>query len=198
MIFPERTRSVPLGLIDSLNPKIWIVTASHGGRRGGLVATFVTPVSIVPDMPRFVVAIACQHATHDLIAGSQSFALHLLRSDQIQLSYRFGSRSGRAGDKFGDVEWQPGKLGCPILSDCLASLECRVEAALNIGDRTLFTGLVVSSRRSLGETPLTIDDFLAGLADEQREVIDLLYARDIPIDRDAIRDWQSGNRNKKP
>lgn len=185
---------MPLGLIDSLNPKLWIVTATAQGRRSGLIATFVTPVSIVPDVSRFLITIANQHATHDLIVRSKAFGLHLLRADQAQLAYRFGSVSGRTADKFSGLRWEPGKLGCPVLHNCLAAMECRVELQTDIGDRTLFVGQVISSRRNLGDAALAADEFFGSLTDEQREILDNLYARDIPIDREKILDWQNRRR----
>jgi hypothetical protein len=35
-------------VFERIEREVWIVTAAHRGRRGGLVATFVNPASIVP------------------------------------------------------------------------------------------------------------------------------------------------------
>ena len=73
-------------------------------------------------------------------------------------------------------------------------MECRVELQTDIGDRTLFVGQVISSRRNLGDAALAADEFFGSLTDEQREILDNLYARDIPIDREKILDWQNRRR----
>ncbi len=48
------------GLIDR---EIWIVTAAAGGKRGGLVATWVSQASIDKHTPTVVVGIAANHYT---------------------------------------------------------------------------------------------------------------------------------------
>ena len=68
-----------------LDPALWVVTASASGRRGGLLATFVSQASIVAEMPRVVVGLAKQHHTWELVEGSAAFALHLLGEEQTEL-----------------------------------------------------------------------------------------------------------------
>jgi flavin reductase (DIM6/NTAB) family NADH-FMN oxidoreductase RutF len=53
-------------IFDRIEREVWIVTAQHAERRGGLVATFVNPASIVPVMPRLVVGLAKTHETRHL------------------------------------------------------------------------------------------------------------------------------------
>src|SRR5438309_560876 len=86
-----------------LDREIWLVTAAHQERRGGLVATFVNQASIVPELPRMLVGIAKQHHTHGLIAASRAFTLHLLDESQLAWVWRFGLESGHATDKFADM-----------------------------------------------------------------------------------------------
>src|SRR5262245_57890902 len=83
-----------------LDREIWLVTAQVGARRGGLIATFVSQASIVPEMPRMLVGLGKQHFTWELVEASNSFALHLLGEAQMELVWRFGLRSGRELDKF--------------------------------------------------------------------------------------------------
>src|SRR6185295_15020482 len=89
-----------LRLIDR---ELWLVTAEHQGRRGGLIATFVSNASIVPEAPRMIVGIAKQHHTHGLIEASGAFTLHLLDESHIELVWRFGLKTGRDADKFADL-----------------------------------------------------------------------------------------------
>ena len=53
-----------------LGRELWLVTAQAGGRRGGLIATFVNQASIVPEMPRVLVGLARQHHTWELVEAS--------------------------------------------------------------------------------------------------------------------------------
>src|SRR5207237_6014496 len=90
----------------------------RGPARGGLVATFVQQASLVPRLPRFVVGIANQHHTGELIRRSRAFALHLLSEDELDWVPRFGLTSGRSGgDKFAGLRTAEGATGSPILED---------------------------------------------------------------------------------
>src|SRR5438552_135293 len=82
-----------------LDQEVWLVTAQAADRRSGLIATFVNQASIVPDLPRVLVALSKQHFTWELVEASGAFALHLLAEEQIELVWRFGLESGRDTDK---------------------------------------------------------------------------------------------------
>src|SRR5438045_1414450 len=91
------------GLFAALDREVWLVTAAAGGRRGGLIATFVNQASIVPDLPRVVIGLARQHHTWELVEASGAFALHLLGEEHLDLVWRFGLPSGRIVDKLADL-----------------------------------------------------------------------------------------------
>ena len=76
-----------------LDREVWLVTAQAGERRSGLIATFVSQASIVPDLPRLVLGVAKPHYTCELIEASGAFALHLLGEEQVELVWRFGLES---------------------------------------------------------------------------------------------------------
>src|SRR5437588_10674311 len=120
-----------------LDRELWLLTAAASGNRGGLVATFVSQASIVPEMPRVLVGMARQHRTWELIEASGAFALHLLGEEHLDWVIRFGLKSSRTVDKFDGLEHRPGPSGSPILRGAAGWLDCRVEAKLDTGDRTL-------------------------------------------------------------
>ncbi len=132
-----------LRLIDR---EIWLVSAEHEDRRGGLIATFVSQASIVPELPRMLVGIAKQHHTCGLIEASRAFTLHLLDESHLDWVWRFGLQSGHAVEKF---------TGLPEL-DAVAWLACRVETSLDTGDRTLY--LAGSAGRPAPEDNAAADD----------------------------------------
>lgn len=69
----------------------------------------------------------------------------------------FGYKSGREVDKFKKVKCVPGKLGSPIIEDCIAYLECRVISGmtLEVGTHTLFVAEVVDGAVRRDEDPMT-------------------------------------------
>jgi flavin reductase (DIM6/NTAB) family NADH-FMN oxidoreductase RutF len=179
-------------IFDRLNREVWLITAAAGPRRGGLIATFVSPASIVPELPRVVVGLARHHHTHDLVEAGGAFALHLLGEHQLDLVWRFGLRSGRDVDKLADLPCREGSTGVPILEDVPGWLECRVEARLSTGDRTLFLAEVVDGGRGDGWPTLTAPRLRElAPAERLRELREQLH-HDAAVDAVAIRDWRRG------
>ncbi len=86
-----------------LDREIWIVTSSAGDKRGGLVATWVSPASIDRERPMLLLGIAPIHFTAELIDASQAFTAHLLREDQSPLAWEFARDSGRDRDKLASL-----------------------------------------------------------------------------------------------
>src|SRR5437764_15260882 len=115
-------------LFACLDPPLWLVTAAADGRRGGLIATFVSEASIAPDLPRVLVGLARQHHTWELVEASGAFALHLLGEDRLDWVWRFGLQSGRSRDKFEGLEAGAAATGSPVLEGAVGWLDCRVEA----------------------------------------------------------------------
>ena len=113
--------------------EIWIVTAADGQRRGGLAATWVSQASIDRDNPVVLIGIAPNHFTAELIDASQSFALHLISLDAIELAWNFALGSGRDRDKLAGIAATRGITGSPLLHDALAFLECRAQAPVSHG-----------------------------------------------------------------
>ena len=169
----------------------WIITAASGETRSGLVATFVNSASLVPTLPRLAVGIACHHRTWELIRASRAFAAHLVDEDACELVWRFGLASGRSVDKFAGLAWRAGQTGSPILEDALTSLDCTVEAELEIGDRTIFVGDVVSGGIHRPGVPLMASRLFALASPEQKAQMDAARVHDEQIDRDAMLAWRA-------
>jgi len=177
-------------IFDRLDRELWLITAQAGQRRGGLIATFVSRASLVPALPRVTVGLAKHHHTWELIEASGAFALHLIGEDQLEWVWRFGLRSGRDCDKLEGLAARSGVTGSPILNDALAWLDCRVEARLDTGDRTLYLAEAVDAQ-NVHSRPILTAKRLRELApvDKLRELSESM-ARDIDIDAEAILKWR--------
>lgn len=144
-----------------LDREIWLLTAQANGQASGLIATSVSPASINPDCPRMQVALARQHLTWELVAASRAFALHLLTKDNMDLVWRFALQSGRDIDKFAGLGVTTAATGSPILTNTVGWLDCRVEASLDVGDRTIHVAAVVEGQVTHFAAPLTEQELLA-------------------------------------
>lgn len=172
-----------LSTIDSalrlLDREVWIVTAADGHRRGGLLATWVSPASIDRQRPVLLAALAPNHFTTELVLSSKAFGAHLLRPDQIDRAWNLASGSGRSRDKLGGLETKRRATGSPILADCIAWFDCQIFAQFDAGDRMFFWGEVVDGDLHLkpgSETAslascLREQEFFSRLTADQRQLL---------------------------
>lgn len=178
-------------VLRRLDPEVWIITAADGARRGGLVATTLMSVSIVPELPRVALTIARHHATWELIERSGSFAAHLVSDDQDEWIWRFGTQSGRDVDKLAGLAWRPGTTGSPLLDGAVAWLECRIEERMPTGDRILYLAEVVAGALERDAPPLTMQRLLHRAPDDRRRQLQSQLAADARLDAAAIQAWRA-------
>jgi flavin reductase (DIM6/NTAB) family NADH-FMN oxidoreductase RutF len=180
-------------ILVQINSPLWLVTACAGPRRGGLIATFVCKASLAPELPRVLVGLAKQHHTWELIEASDTFGLHLLDAQNASWVWQFGLRSGRELDKLSGLALGTGATGCPLMEDAAGWLDCRVEARLDAGDRTIYLAEVVEAKLTRGNAPLTLERLLQFANADQLEELRALERRDSVVDAQAILTWRRAN-----
>jgi flavin reductase (DIM6/NTAB) family NADH-FMN oxidoreductase RutF len=173
-----------------LDPPVWLVTAADGGRRGGLIATTVTQASIVDAMPRQLITVNKRHHTHALIKGCGAFAMHLIDETQLDLVWRFGLQSGRDVDKLAGLQFRTGATGSPLLPEALAWFDCRVETAMDSGDRTIYLAAVVDGRQERTDPPLTNRRLFDLAPPDKQKIMSDQYEHDARLDAEAIQQWR--------
>lgn len=177
-------------LFQSLDPPLWIVTARGRSGAGGLLATVVNQASIVPNMPRVTTGISKQHFTHTLIEESESFGLHLLGEEHVDWIWRFGLETGREIDKLEGLKVEKGPCGSPILVDAPGWLDCRVEARLDTGDRTIYLAKIVDGDLRREGRVLTVRDMIRHASPEILARLGEHYQADGEVDAAAIGEWR--------
>jgi len=188
----------PIALLAPRNRELWVVTARAGSRTGGLIATFVNSASIVPELPRVLIGVARQHYTWELIEASDAFALNLLGTENLPWIRRFGLQSGRDFDKLAGVKTESSVTGSPLLADALGWLDCRVEARLEIGSRTIYLAEVVDARIRSHEDPLTVLQLLCKLPAKESKELGQQMLHDAAVEAEAIRAWRGRQRDGSP
>ena len=177
-------------VFQAVDTAVWLLTCAAGTARGGLIATFVSAASIVAQRPRVIVGLARHHHSWQLVQASGAFVLHLLAETQLDLVWQFGLRSGRDVDKLADVATVATPDGNPRLADALAWLDCRVEAAFDTGDRSLFLADVRAGRRERPGAPLTVHRLLQLAPPERLRQLREQLDRDAATDAAAIAAWR--------
>lgn len=115
------------------------VVTSHdaAGNWHGITVSAFSSVSLDP--PLVSVCIDRNTISHQAIAKSGVFVVNVLADGQEILSRHFSSP---LADKFDGIAYELGIDGVPVLSDTLASLECRVTLSHDGGDHSIFLGEV--------------------------------------------------------
>ena len=115
-----------------------ITTRAVDGTPAGLTCNSFSSVSLDPPLVLFSLRNASRLL--DTFDAAEGFAINILSQQQDALSGRFAS--SKIDDKFAGVAWREGRLGMPLIDDCLASFECSVFARHAAGDHTIFIGEV--------------------------------------------------------
>jgi flavin reductase (DIM6/NTAB) family NADH-FMN oxidoreductase RutF len=174
-----------------MDPVVWLATSRSGQAQGGLIATFVNQASIVPECPRVVLGMSRQHHTWELVEASGAFALHLIEEKHLDWVWRFGLQSGRKVDKLQGLNFNLGTTGSPLLTGARSWLDCRVEARLDTGDRTIYLAEVVDAHHQTGGPILTVRRLLQLAPADKLQLLDELHTRDAAVDAQAIQAWRN-------
>lgn len=126
-----------------------VTTIDEDGMSRGLTANSFTSVSLDP--PLVLVCIAATAGSYQAFERCESFAINVLAEGQEDISKRFASPRP---NKFEGLATQPGAKGVPVLTDCLAWLDCATHDRIVVGDHMVLIGLVqgfdCGSHRPLG------------------------------------------------
>jgi len=123
---------------------VTIITArAADGTPVGLTANSFNSVSLEP--PMVLWSLAKTARSLEVFSSAEHWTVHILASDQEDLSNRFASRGE---DKFQGLELEQGVSGTPMLKCCLARFQCRNSFQYEGGDHIIFVGEVVDFDRA--------------------------------------------------
>jgi flavin reductase (DIM6/NTAB) family NADH-FMN oxidoreductase RutF len=141
-------RKIPHGL--------FICGVKDGEELNGFTASWVMQASFEP--PLVVNCVRNDSSSHALIKSSGVFALSFLEAGQKDIAAQFFKPKRRVGDKFEDLEsYTAPETGCPVLSDSLGYVECRVVGQVEKGDHTVYVGEVIGARVHRDGDPLLLE-----------------------------------------
>jgi len=123
-----------------------ITTFNNEGTLHGLTANAFTSLSLVP--PLCIICVDKKAESYPSFEESKVFTVNILRDDQEELSRKFAVSGG---DKFAGVAYHPGGNGAPILDHVIAWLECKVSAAYDGGDHTIYVGEIEEAQTREGK-----------------------------------------------
>jgi flavin reductase (DIM6/NTAB) family NADH-FMN oxidoreductase RutF len=128
---------------------VTVVTTAGPDGPHGMTANSFTGVSLDP--PLVLVCVDHRTRTHEHLQENEVFGIHILHAGQEELSQRCAGLLGDNGNRISDLPHRIGAHGAPLLEDCLTAIECRVKAAYEGGDHTIFVGEVLALEPHEGE-----------------------------------------------
>lgn len=133
---------------------LYALGTAHDGELGLATVNWVTQVSFEPPL----LALSVENDSHsiELIRASGVFAISIFGEDQRELAGSLGKRWKLRPQKVEETPHRPGITGCPILTDALGAVECRVTGEMPAGDSTLFLAEAVNAELLREGSPLTM------------------------------------------
>jgi flavin reductase (DIM6/NTAB) family NADH-FMN oxidoreductase RutF len=148
-------RNSILGAMGYLTHGVYVLGTRRGRQSNAMTAAWVTQVSERP--PYIAVAVRDDRYSRDLILESGTFALSVLRDDQVDVATHFSETSGEYHDKLLGVPYGLTPGGSPFLLDCLAYLDCKVTDSVRAGDHTVIIGEATAGDVLNNDYPLLYD-----------------------------------------
>ncbi|RLE82400.1 MAG: hypothetical protein DRJ51_01510 [Thermoprotei archaeon] len=127
-------------------PVVLIVSRSPEGRVNVMAASWTTPVS--EDPPLIAVAIGEESYTYEIIKKTNEFTVNVPDTRLIEAVWYAGTTSGHEVDKTKVLKLtfdSSRRVKPPIIRECIAHLECRVQKSIDAGESTLFIGEVLEA-----------------------------------------------------
>lgn len=118
-----------------------VVTMHAEGEDHGFTATSVTSLSVVPML--VLVCVAENQRCHAQLERAGNFAINMLAGHQTELGVRFAS--ALVEERFAGLTVTRAVTGAPLLADCLAWLDCRIQQVLPGGDHSIVIGEVLAA-----------------------------------------------------
>lgn len=133
---------------------LYAITAGDEQQHNAFTANWVSQVSFDP--PLVVLSIENDSVSLPIIRRTGLFAVNVYNSDQRDLAGLLGKSYSKHPEKVDGLMFSTGETGCPVLSEGLAYVECRVQGEMLAGDSTLLLARVEGATVLRRAEPLTM------------------------------------------
>jgi flavin reductase len=143
----DRLRAEFLEAMSRAVSAVYIVTTDGPAGRGGATVSAMTSVSADGPDPTLLTCLNAKASVLPLVLANGCFCINLLRADQADLSDIFSARRpAPGGDRFATVPTASLVTGAPQLTQTLASFDCALVSAQQIGTHHICIGAVKAVR----------------------------------------------------
>jgi len=143
----------PPNALRLMHPMHTVLVSCVGksGKPNIITLAWAMPTSVNP--PLVAVSIAPRRHSHSLIEESKEFVVNVPTIEVLDETFFCGAVSGREHDKFKEARLTPlpaRKVKAPIIKECVAHLECKLQSQFTTGDHTIFVGEIVEAYADKG------------------------------------------------
>jgi len=137
---PDPTRTTDLRrALGQFGTGVALMTVQTDAGPLGMTANSFSSVSLDP--PLVLWSVATTSKRHDAFATAQSFCIHVLSADQMDVAKHFAGQ----GHDFAPYPFDTGPNGAPTLHGCLATFHCDAYAVHPAGDHAIILGQITSA-----------------------------------------------------
>lgn len=120
-----------------------VTTISAEGRPYGVTATSFTSLSLSPPLVQW--SLRNEAFSFQIFSNVANFAVNILSEGQQAISELFSRPNV---DRFAGLDVERGLQDVPLITECVASIECELSAKHPAGDHTIIVGRVIRVRHS--------------------------------------------------
>jgi len=121
-----------------------VTTRGPDGERRGVTATAVCSLSAEP--PSLIACVNRSSWVAQFAPASGVFAVNVLAADQEAIARAFAGQTGLVGeDRFRVGAWREGATGAPLVGDCRAAFDCRLDRAVEHASHLILVGHVAET-----------------------------------------------------
>lgn len=118
-----------------------VVVVTGSGADGPVGLSVGSFVSVSLDPPLIGFFAAKTSSSWPTVRATGRFCVNVLAADQTEVSKKFAVKGG---NKFAGIGWSYRTAGLPVIDDCVAWIDCRLEREIETGDHVLVLGRVLN------------------------------------------------------
>lgn len=119
---------------------VTLITYENEGKYGGLTVSSFCSLSMNP--PLILICVDKKIPSHDLLKNGTSFGVNICNSEQGKLAWDFANSNVDKNELILSLKYSITDNKVPLLTDCMASMECSIKESYEGGDHTIFIGQI--------------------------------------------------------
>tara|TARA_A100000164_G_scaffold223397_1_gene198086 strand:- start:1321 stop:1809 length:489 start_codon:yes stop_codon:yes gene_type:complete len=140
---------------------VTLITFENDGKYSGLTVSSFCSLSMNP--PLILICIDKKIPSHNSLENGSSFGVNICNSEQGKLAWDFANSNVDKNELILSLNHKVTENKVPLLTDCLASMECTIKEAYEGGDHTIFVGQIEQGNFNEESEPLIY--YKSGLGD---------------------------------